>query len=122
MGMCLHCHQETEDLQHALFSCHHSRVAGLALLGFLQTIVPSLSPEAALRLEVDTNTNDEENLAVVYMLATGLKYIWETRVSKKQVSMFRMRSEIEAQISLLRKTRHRNAAEIMLGMMQSSVV
>jgi hypothetical protein len=71
---------------------------------------------------VYTGTNDEENLAAVYMLATGLKYIWETRKSKKQLSMFRMRSEIEAQISLLRKTRHRNGAETMLGMMQHLVV
>ena len=122
LGICQHCHHETEDPLHAFFSCQHSSVAGHALLGYVQTLVPTLSPEAALRLEVNTGTNDDENLAAVYMLATGLKYIWETRISKKQVSLFRMRSEVEAQITLLRKTRHRNIAETLFGMMQQLVV
>ena len=50
------------------------------------------------------------------MLATGLKYIWQARHDKKQVAKFRMRAEIEAIISILRKTRHREAGDHMMEM------
>ena len=36
------------------------------------------------------------------MLATGLKHIWEARVSKKQITPFQVRAELEAKIYLLR--------------------
>ena len=68
LGICQHCHQEIEDLLHALFSCQHSSVAGHALLGYIQTLVPTLSPEAALRLEGNTVTNEDET----WLLSTCL--------------------------------------------------
>ena len=80
--------------------------------------VPALTPEASFRLEFGDGLSDEESLATFYKLSTGLKFIWETRIQKKQVHLNMMRSEIEAQISLLRKPRHRSCVEIMLGMMQ----
>ena len=51
------------------------------------------------------------------MLATGLKYIWKERQDKKQVATFKMRAKIEAIVSILRKTRHREAGDYMLEMM-----
>ena len=95
-----------------------SAVAGHALLGYLQVIDPNLSPEAVLRLELDPGKEEKEILAMTSMLSTGLTYIWECRVAKKQVQLFRMRAEIEAKISILRKTRHVGAAEIMCEMME----
>ena len=50
-------------------------------------------------------------------MASGLKYIWEARVEKKQVRIYKMRSEVEARVSILRRTRHKEAGNIMLEMM-----
>jgi hypothetical protein len=49
--------------------------------------------------------------ATVYVLATGLKNIWQARQDKKQVATFRMRAQIEAIIFILRKTRLREAVD-----------
>ena len=57
-----------------------------------------------------------DQLAAVCLLSTGLMYIWETRVDKKLVTIFKMRAEIEARISILRKTRYRAAGERMLDL------
>ena len=116
-GLCQLCHKEIEDQLHAFFMCQHSLVAGHALLGYLQSAVPGLSPEASLRLELDNSLSEKEELATICMLSTGLKFIWETRLLKKQVSTFQMRAELEAKISILRKSRHRDSAELMDGML-----
>ena len=57
----------------------------LALLGYVQVLVTDLPPEAALRLELGIQLEEDEELVIKCMLASGLKYIWETRVKKKQV-------------------------------------
>jgi hypothetical protein len=41
-----------------------------------------------------------------------MKYIWEARLAKKVVTMFRMRAEIEARVSILRKTRFSSSAQL----------
>ena len=40
----------------------------------------------------------------------------EARTKKKQVCQYRMRAEVEAMITILRKSRHREAEELMLDM------
>ena len=101
-GMCQLCHDEPEDPVHALFSCHHSQGTGLALLGYAQKNVPNLSPEAAVRLDFGgVRLSEKEELATVCLLATGWLYIWETRVNKKQVCLYRMRAEVEAMVTIL---------------------
>ena len=42
----------------------------------------------------------------VCLLATGLKYIWESRAEKKVVYLYKMRAKIEARVFILRKTRY----------------
>ena len=55
------------------------------LLGYIQQVVPELLPETAVRLELGPGLSCEEELATVSILAIGLKYIWETRLDKKQL-------------------------------------
>ena len=105
-AVCLLCRTSSENLLHCFFECPHNMVVGLTLLGYVQHVVPNLSPEAALLLDFQQSLTSEESLAVCVMLSTGLKYIWETRVSKKVVTTFSMRAEIEARVSILRRTRH----------------
>ena len=105
-GRCQQCQLEVEDLLHAFFLCQKSMVAGHALLGYVQHCVPGLSPEEALRLELGQNLEDADQLATVCVLATGLMYIWTTRTQKKVITLYKMRAEIEAKITILRKTRY----------------
>ena len=46
-GTCNLCNEDIEDLSHAFFTCSHSRVAGLALLGWVKLLCPNLQPEDA---------------------------------------------------------------------------
>lgn len=115
-GFCNFCSEEVETPLHAFFQCQQSMLAGLALLGYVQVLVPGLSPEAALRLELGRQLTEKEELATICLLATGLKYIWEARVEKKQVRTFKMRSEVEARVSILRRTRHTEAGVTILEM------
>ena len=55
-----------------------------------------------------------DKLATLAIIATGLEYIWQARAEKKVVSQFRMRSEVEAAISILRKTRWSAVADRMM--------
>ena len=87
-----------------------------ALLGYVQQAIPNLNPEEALRLELGHDLSDVDQLASVCLLSTGLKYIWETRAEKKPIILYKMRAEIEAKISILRRTRHENSAIKMLEM------
>ena len=108
-GTCNFCSEDVEDLGHAFFSCSHSRVAGLALLGWVQSICPNLQPEDVLVLQLGGGLPEIDELAAVYTIATGLLYIWEARVHRKQVTPFLVRAELEAKISLLRRTRYSDA-------------
>ena len=78
----------------------------------VQQVLPDLSAEAAVLLDFDCILPEEENLAVQCILTTGLKYIWEARLAKKVVTVFRMRAEIEARVSILRKTRFASSAQL----------
>ena len=116
-GRCSLCHAGTEDLMHAFFLCQKSAVAGHALLGYAQQCLPDLTPEQVLRLELGLDLSDGDQLAVVCLLATGLVYIWETRVQKKAIHLYKMRAEVEAKISILRKSRYWASGNKMLDMM-----
>ena len=117
-GMCQLCQVEAENPEHVLFSCHLSQVTGLALLGYAQKSVPNLSPEAALRLDFGgVRLSEKEELATVCLLATGWLYIWEARINKKQICLYRMRAEVEAMVTILRKSRHKGVGDTMLEMM-----
>ena len=118
-GLCLHCQLEEEDATHAFFSCPHSNIAGLALLGWVQGAVPDLSPERAVQLQLGDDLPQEDELAVVYLLALGLKFIWEARISRKQIVLHQMRSELEARITILRKSKHKETAIKMNELLQT---
>ena len=49
----------------------------------MQHVVPSLIPEGGLRLEFDDDLGEDDQLSVACLLATGMKYTWETRAEKK---------------------------------------
>ena len=114
---CLLCNTNSEEnLIHAFFMCPNNHIAGLALLGFVQKVEPNLSEEDAVTLNFSDQINDTEKLAVLYLLGTGLKFIWECRIEKKTIQLYVIRAKLEAKIELLRKTRYVNIATLMSNM------
>ena len=69
-GCCQLCNEPDEDLFHAFFSCPASRSAGLATLGWAQHLIPTLTPDLALRLEMTEDVDENSELAVRSILAT----------------------------------------------------
>ena len=113
-GLCKLCHATSEDLSHALLSCPFSRDAGEKLLSYVHLSVPGLQPLGMLSLAFGVELEAVDKLATLAIIATGLEYIWQARAEKKVVSQFRMRSEVEAAISILRKTRWSAVADRMM--------
>ena len=116
-GRCSLCLQEVEDQVHAFFTCQKSMIPGLACIGYVQTVLPNLSQDEALRLEFGQELSEADCLATVCILSTGLKYIWEARVEKKAATVYKMRAEIEAKVSIVRKTRYSNSGTKIMEMM-----
>ena len=99
------CQAEAEEtLCDALFHCHANDGVGLQVLGSMQNIQHGLGAEAALRLEVQAVEDDE--LPVVWVLATTLRLLWNARQSSSRVRNYVIRSQLEAEINLLRETRY----------------
>ena len=113
-GMCKACHTADEDIHHALVSCPTSQGVAAMLLGFVQIAVPGLSSQAMLRLDFGPDLNEVDTLATLSIISTGLMYIWQARSDKKVKHQYKMRADLEAAISILRKTRFKASADRML--------
>ena len=96
-----------ETLCHALFTCNANDRVGNRLLEGLQQVQHGLGAEAALRLELQVGEADE--LPVVWVLATTLRILWNKRQSSTKVNQYVIRSQLEAEVNLLRETRHRES-------------
>ena len=116
---CLLCLLDTGHQLHCFFQCPHNCIAGLGLLGWVQGLCPGLTEEDVLLLQLPSDLSPVSELAVVTVIATGLKYIWEARTIKKQIYLYQIRAEIEAKISLMRKTRWHIAGGIIESMLRN---
>ena len=101
----LGCQENTEEnLSHALIQCQANDGVGLKLLECLSCLHPGLQAEAALRL--DWKVDDDEELPVVWFTACTLRTIWNLRQSNTKIRKYLIRSQLEAEINLLRETRY----------------
>ena len=117
MGSCLHCCVNTEDILHCFFGFTNNLVTRLTLLSWVTQLVPEFSPESALIIDLQQQQSEYEELAVVCTLEAGLKYIVEARVAKKLVESHKIRAEVEASISILRRSRFYEAGPVMENML-----
>ena len=102
------CQASTEEnLSHALFYCEANDNVGHQLLNCLGTVVPGLQAEAVLRLELPVE--EDQELPVVWLLSIVLRTIWNLRQTSSSVRQYLIRSQLEAEINLLRKTRFKDA-------------
>ena len=109
-----------ETYLHCFFGCSHNRDAGEALLRCATSYARTLTAPSLLRLEVVCD--DPFLLPTIVLIATGLQLIWNNRHEKKVTTVWSMRSELEARISLLRKARKkqiREAAKILENMVSN---
>ena len=78
----------------------------MKLVECLQGVQPDLLPDAVLRLEL--RVEKELELPLVWLLSSMLRIIWNLRQSNTRVRHYLVRSQLEAEINLLRETRYKN--------------
>ena len=103
-----------ENLGHALLHCAGNDDVGHQLLNCLRNVEPGLQAEAVLRLELPIEEDME--LPVVWLLATVLRTLWNLKQSSTKVRQYLIRSQLEADINLLRETRYQNAVSRIEGL------
>ena len=110
-GTCRMCELESlETLEHALVTCPANQGAGVALLAALPT---EARVEGQLALRLQLPVADQHELPVVWFLSVGWCSIWEQRCCGNKPELYKVRADLEAKISILRKTRYSDpAAEI----------
>ena len=77
-------------------------------------LLPGLPPHKLLRLDLGAGLEETDQLATLCLISTFLKYIWQARADKKVVTQYKMRAEVEALITILRKTRYSASADRLL--------
>ena len=101
-------------LQHELLHCSKNDGIGHLLVNSLQQSMPSLDPASILRLEF-ADQDEAKALAMTWLTAITLSYIWKERQSGSSIRSYRVRAEIEQYINLLRTTRFKTALEILIN-------
>ena len=101
--------QDTCNLSHALFACSHNSEVGQWLLQIIRRCLPGVTPKQVVLL--DLNLDEHLRLPIMWLVARTLSDIFSCRMDKKACTLFNTRATLEASIMLLRKTRHRKAAE-----------
>ena len=107
-----------ETLQHALLSCSYNDGTGQVLLTILQSILPGLSSDELLLLQFP-NLPESKELATIFLTSSILFEIWSNRCQKKRITLFDIRSTLEAKCSLLRETRYSNTYETLKDFLEN---
>ena len=84
---------------------------GKAIMHTLRLHHSNLAVEAALRLEI--SVEEEEELPLIWLLSATLLSIWEQRQLHLKVQPYLVRAQLEAKVNLLRETRHENCSTIL---------
>ena len=99
-----------ETLEHALLSCSYNAGTGQALIATLQRVLPSLTSEQLLLLQYVDVTESQE-LPLVFFSTAFLLEVWNRRVKKGRITLYEIRTTLEAKCSLLRETKFQNVYE-----------
>ena len=102
--------KEEGTLQHELLHCEKNDRVGNLLIACLQRCVPDLQATGILRLEFG-NPGDEISLAMTWLTAITLRFIWKEREAGSSIRAYRVRAELEQYINLLRTTRFKEALD-----------
>ena len=89
-----------ENQQHAFLSCSFNANAGNLLLRGLSNLLPTITSNMILLLDLDIEAADDEH-PVVRLIGHFLSNIWASRISKKAVRLYTIRADLEARASLV---------------------
>ena len=103
---------ETGTLEHELLNCSKNDGVGNLLVRCLQDCVPGLQPSAILRLEWG-NPSEDLCLAITWLTAITLRFIWKERETGSTIQAYKVRAELEQYINLLRTTRFKTASNLL---------
>ena len=84
-SVCKVCKAAPEDLVHAFFDCLPCKDASALLLSYVSLLVPGATPIDILTLNLAGSVEESVYLASLVLIATGLSYMWKSRVDKKMV-------------------------------------
>ena len=112
---CLCTTGSNEDLQHAFIHCVFNQGVGQQLLAIVQEYLPATSAQSLLCLELPLPGDKE--FAVTFLTSTILSHIWSKRMSKSRITLYDIRSSLEAKCLLLRKTRYETDAQILQSLL-----
>ena len=106
--MCSHCHQDFVG-NHSLLLCTYNDGAGQFLLKKLRHHIPNILPQQVVLLDFDEEA--DLHLPLVFLTAAVLSDLWECRKEKRPCHLVNIRAALEAGVNILRKSRHKKAAE-----------
>ena len=108
-SLCNLCDSSSLDsIEHALFQCNSSTTSATFLLSTVRNVLPDVQPQHVLLLDFDLSSSDQ--LPIMFVISSVLSQIWNSRKSGKTSNLHTVRSNLEAGIQILRKSRHYTAA------------
>jgi hypothetical protein len=117
--LCILCtNSSPETVQHALLTCQYNDGSGQALVSTLQRILPALTPDKLLLLQLPSLPEALE-MSIVFFTAALLLEIWNRRTKKVKITLYEIRSTLEARCSLLRETRYHNIYETLKDLLEN---
>ena len=106
---CKLCKEMRGTQVHELILCPHNDSLGTNLLSTMQSYIPTLTAKSLLCMDL-TGLAAELHLPVSLFTAATLSCIWSERTTFSRVSTYKVRSQLEQTINLLRTTRLTNTA------------
>ena len=100
-----------ESLPHAYFACDNNCMAAESLVAALQPLCPGITCEQILTLNY--NIAIELELAAIFVLSVGLKFIWDCRADNKYVQTYQLNAEIFARIENLGQSKFKRVAALL---------
>ena len=114
--VCLLCpHGIAEDLPHALLECSGNSAVNDWVIAVLFDIDPGLLDyelSGTNLVTLNIGVENDMKLPVVCFLSLAFGFIWKRRRTMKTMTIFDIKTSIQAEVHILKKTKHRNAAEI----------
>ena len=107
-----------EDIEHALMKCPGNNDIGRVCMDAVKIHIPDLTIENALLLNFEIEKSME--FPIVWFLAVTWKNIWDARCDGKKPELYKIRSDMEARIALLRTTRSYENDAIMMEILMES--
>ena len=96
--------------------CAYNDGVGKLVTDFLSKFNSNLEPRQVVHLNFEVGGNP---LPPIFFVSTVLLEVWSCRKEKKPIRLYNIRATLEAKINILRKSRHKAAAEILLDYLQN---